>query len=264
MYVNQGKELSAMHEAVRSKSYKAHNLINNFLLSRDKLHVMPRYHGKRKRSTKRRPWFKRNAVPQPFPANRKVTLKYVSNFILDPSGATPSPSYVFRAASIWDPDSTGIGHQPWGRDLYATLYNRYTVLSSRISIRAIQSATSIGIPTIWGVQLSEDGTFDPDPVDQVMENPYVSWRWHQTAVNGNVAAPATMTYSLRKYFGVKDPEDVNMQYGADIGSDPTFAQPYFLVWMRPHDDLADIPSCNFVATITYNVLFSGPNWDGLS
>lgn len=221
---------------------------------------MPRHARLQRRQRK---WWQRSGAIQPFPANRKVTLRYCQTLVLDPSGGSPSPYNAFRAASIWDPDATGVGHQPWGRDLYAQLYNQYLVLSSKITIRALQTGTQTN-PTIYGVQLSEDGTFDADPVSQVMENPYIRWRWIQTIANGNVETPVSMTYSLRKYFNVEDPRDAQLQYGAAIGADPTFVQPYFLVWARSFDDAADIPALNLIVTITYNVLFSAPNWDGLS
>jgi hypothetical protein len=36
--------------------------------------------------------------------------------------------YLFNLISIFDPDVTGTGHQPYGRDTLALIYNRYRVL----------------------------------------------------------------------------------------------------------------------------------------
>jgi len=43
-------------------------------------------------------------------------------------------SYQFNLNSIFDPNRTGTGHQPYGRDTFDTLYNRYRVISCRYAI----------------------------------------------------------------------------------------------------------------------------------
>jgi hypothetical protein len=42
---------------------------------------------------------------------------------------TVTGQYIFNLNSLWDPDRTGIGHQPYGFDNLALLYNRYRVIS---------------------------------------------------------------------------------------------------------------------------------------
>lgn len=44
--------------------------------------------------------------------------------------------YAFRANSIYDPDYTGTGGQPLGRDQWATLYSKYRVFASKIEVKA--------------------------------------------------------------------------------------------------------------------------------
>lgn len=64
---------------------------------------------------------------------------------------------IYRLNSIFDPDLTNLGHQPYGRDTYATLYNRYRVDSvsyvidfactgstGQVVILPTNTATSIG------------------------------------------------------------------------------------------------------------------------
>lgn len=51
-------------------------------------------------------------------------MKYCADTATDAAGM-----YQFNLNSIFDPDRTGAGHQPYGRDTYATLYNRYRVIS---------------------------------------------------------------------------------------------------------------------------------------
>lgn len=41
---------------------------------------------------------------------------------------------VFRLGSLFDPDFTAVGHQPYGRDTMATIYNRYEVFAVKIDL----------------------------------------------------------------------------------------------------------------------------------
>lgn len=60
-----------------------------------------------------------------------VTLKYSLDFSLTaPLTLVPNVHY-FRLNDIFQPDNTGATHQPYGRDTYALLYNRYRVWHCR-------------------------------------------------------------------------------------------------------------------------------------
>lgn len=61
--------------------------------------------------------------------HRYVTLKYAENLQLN-LAATTGSQYSFNLNSIFDPDRTGVGHQPYGFDQLAALYNRYRVLKA--------------------------------------------------------------------------------------------------------------------------------------
>lgn len=43
-------------------------------------------------------------------------------------------NHVFNLGSIFDPDYTGVGHQPAFHDQWATLYNRYRVIGVRYKV----------------------------------------------------------------------------------------------------------------------------------
>lgn len=70
--------------------------------------------------------------------------KYAQSFSISTSG-TPTGLYQFNLNSMFDPDRSGVGHQPYGRDQYATLYNRYRVISCSYRISAIDSLNNQAI-----------------------------------------------------------------------------------------------------------------------
>jgi len=64
-----------------------------------------------------------NKALQPIPQRYIATMKYSQTFLL----SDVSPGWTFNLNSIFDPDRTGTGHQPYGHDTFQTLYNRYRV-----------------------------------------------------------------------------------------------------------------------------------------
>lgn len=75
----------------------------------------------------------------PLTFNRFVTrLTYYDTCALDPAANSLTTLngaiYQFRANSVYDPDYTGIGHQPMYFDNFASLYTKYRVLSSKITV----------------------------------------------------------------------------------------------------------------------------------
>jgi hypothetical protein len=61
--------------------------------------------------------------------HKYVTLKYTDIYSQSLTTVTGT-NQIMRLNSIFDPDLTGTGHQPYGYDQLSALYNRYRVLSS--------------------------------------------------------------------------------------------------------------------------------------
>lgn len=70
----------------------------------------------------------------PFPNVKVVRHKYCDNFQFGAAGASGISYYQWRANSMYDPDYTGVGHQPMFRDEMAAQYQHYTILSSYIKV----------------------------------------------------------------------------------------------------------------------------------
>lgn len=90
---------------------------------------MPRKYKKAAASRRRRrPRLKANTVSMPrrglatIPDRLFIRANYSSSFVLS-STAVPV-SHLFRT-SYFDPDLTGVGHQPLGHDQYNAFYNKY-------------------------------------------------------------------------------------------------------------------------------------------
>lgn len=90
----------------------------------------------------------------PVPATMLTKMTYED--IKQISAAGVSSQTLYRLCSIFDPDFTGVGHQPMGHDQWATLYGRYRVLGCSYEIHAVNY--SDGNPQEFSVSIAETST----------------------------------------------------------------------------------------------------------
>ena len=68
-----------------------------------------------------------NGVPHCYNNNYTVKLTYADALIHNVSYGA-AQHYAFNATSIYDPDFTGVGHQPFFRDMWVSQYDYYSVI----------------------------------------------------------------------------------------------------------------------------------------
>lgn len=98
------------------------------------------------------------AVPHLYNNNFTVRLTYTDCINLTFSGSGGSVGKTLSMNSIYDPDVSGGGHQPLMRDLWASQYDYYAVLSTSYRIEAYNCAyDSIGWTTVGTNQQKVSG-----------------------------------------------------------------------------------------------------------
>jgi len=99
------------------------------------------------------------------PAMFRNTLRYVESFTL--VAATGALAiYQYRTNSLFDPNLTAGGHQPYGFDQMKTYYASYLVTRSRISVECLSSAAVI---CLAGVYTSAESSTGFTTADSYME-----------------------------------------------------------------------------------------------
>lgn len=93
-----------------------------------------------------------NRALSPIPQRFITKLKYGDYVSTDATG-----QYKFNLNSLWDPNRTGVGGQPYSFDTMATLYNRYRVISCGWRIQCMRDSAGIAIQ-LGGVPSNEDLT----------------------------------------------------------------------------------------------------------
>lgn len=79
-------------------------------------------------------------VPQRFLTKHKYSTTVTIN--------TAQPQYNFNLNSLFDPDRTGTGHQPYGFDQLSALYNRYRVYGCSYVVNGYQANNPIRIGAV--------------------------------------------------------------------------------------------------------------------
>lgn len=226
---------------------------------------MPRKY-KKKQVTRRRPYRKRKPMRRYLPIggfeNKKlVKLRYVEQFTLDPS-STVSVSQVFRANSLFDPNYTGVGHQPSNFDRLASLYDRYTVLGAKIKVQWVPTTSNtINPPPVLGVHLSEAGddmydAYIQGGIQSVLEQPRLAASAYYVGAPFLEQKPLIKTFSAKKFFGTKNIVGVD-PYSADVTANPEEGAFFEVIAMSP-DGSADPAVITLRATIEYIALMTEP------
>lgn len=134
-----------------------------------------------------------------------ITLRYADTYSFSLATVTGS-SQVMNLNSIFDPDRTGAGHQPYGYDQLALLYNRYRVWNCRWSVKFHAEAQGFYI-----VVLPSNGPLATAITNQASfslasESPRAQSRVQGTggnsvAVNGRIALNALNGTTAAEYKG---------------------------------------------------------------
>lgn len=135
-------------------------------------------------------------------------MKYAQTVSTDANGR-----YVFNLNSIFDPDRTGGGHQPYGHDTLETMYNRYRVISCSYRVIAPKSDATIQL----AVQPANE-VLTPTTAAEMKENPrsrYVTQSpgGQVIPISGKVYIPSLTGRTKAQYMA-------DDRYQATFGSNP--------------------------------------------
>lgn len=217
----------------------------------------PRSAKRRRRSYRRRRNTALSVQRQPGFANQQIVyMRYVTNISIDAAVAATG-SHEFRANSIFDPDVTGVGHQPMGRDEWSVAYDHYTVLGASIKCTFLSQGTGIDTSSfLGGILLDDDSTAITNPA-ALMEQGKARYKLITNNSASKSYAIVRHYYNPRKFFGVKDMKDNRDMLGAQFAANPT-ENVHFRVFVAPFDNSADLADQEVLVQITYKVLLTEP------
>lgn len=224
---------------------RTHSIISTLMPGAKRMDTV--LHGPRYRKTSKRP--KRYPIqgtvgrPTPFPIRMVATLKYVTSATIV-STLTPIGNYNIACNSIFDPDMSSSGHQPYGHDTYSNIYNQYTVLKSTLKLTPMQSGSSAQV--CYGVGIEDTVTSSPN-FDTWLEKPTYK------AVAGDYRAgdftPIIITWERNKRFPHMD---TYRDLSAPFGSNPSEIECFNIVQQTAFSTVA-LGTCSFLIEVWYTV-----------
>jgi hypothetical protein len=184
-----------------------------------------------------------------FPAERTVTLNYVSTNSVYQATAGVMQKYQFRLNSVYDPDYTAAGHQPMGFDQWAAYYNHYVVEECTYDVQMSTRETSDN--TYMGTYLSDDFTIASTATDLVELGGTIAIQESSSALphifKGRV--------NIGKFMNRKDIAS-DSELRAAVTADPT--EQVFLTWWFLATNTTNQVTIDVVTKLSYRVRFMEP------
>lgn len=223
---------------------------------------MPRrrnYHRRRPRRNyrKKRSQFLRtkgSGLSPSFPIGKtfKFKTRYCETAVnLNPGvGGTPS-TQVYSMNGLYDPNITGVGHQPIGFDQVMPLYDHYTVIGSRAKVVASNFSAIAATKLI--LRLKDNVTTSTN-ISEVLENGMSRWTTLPPSGTGGSTRTLSINCNPSRFFG--QPVLKEDKYQGNVGSNPA-DQVYLHVINAPETSL-DLDEVKFTIIIEYIAIFTEP------
>jgi len=195
----------------------------------------------------------------------KVKLKYSEVFTLTTNASLVPTYYLFSANSLYDPNYTGAGHQPFGFDQWmgtsATtgIYNKYIVFGMSYRVTFINTSATYAAQV--GIVKKPDATVSV-LFSTVAEKAYSQSRllstsaasFNRTVIKGYISCPKTYGCTSEQW-------RVDNDFCGTWGSNPNVRVPILHIYACNPDAIATAVTCQvdlvFYATLSDRVPLGG-------
>lgn len=172
--------------------------------------------------------------------------------------AGAAATQLMDLGSIFDPDTTGGGHQPLGRDQYTALYEQYVVI--RATYEVVIANFSPSQVVIAGVTVSDSSAIQTD-VRVLVENGGTNWKTLGSSGSNTAVVTFKGSVDLARVHGLTQSEHISAHL-ALVSANP--AESVFLhVWAADSfSGTAPVVQCS--VKVLYDVLLKGALFTPLS
>ena len=150
------------------------------------------------------------------PAKYQAKLRYSTTFTLSPTGTTVAQR-VFSANGMYDPDQTGIGHQPRGFDQIMSMYSHFTVVKCQMRAMFDHQDAAGSYPFIFGIFEDANSGVTPDSEDVMEKSKIVSYLHTRDATRSQ----AKFTSYPNRRLGLNNPGNLQLSQLGSSSGNPT-------------------------------------------
>lgn len=203
--------------------------------------LLPARRRRRRRARKRAPLGK----------TLKTTMRYYSQSGINPAAASVG-IHRYRCNSIFDPDETGVGHQPRGHDELAELYQEYLVTHSKITVWFTWGDATPTTSMRVGIIKTKDPSKFTTALDYMEAGTVVS---RLLAADPSAKTKLSMHFNPKSDFGIRNIRD-NDEIGANFGANPTDQYTFLVFAFDP--EAGDPVAISHEAIIDYDCVLRDP------
>lgn len=191
-----------------------------------------------------------------------ATLNYSElSVTLTPATAGTAAVYVFSLNGLFDPNVTGVGHQPEGFDQIMAMYELYTVQKCKYRVALRNSSTTIG--AVHGVSVTDQPTVLGD-ARAYIESGDSQWDLAGVQGSGKEISEFCATVDIPKAQGlVKSGAIGDDVYSGTASTSPTEGT-YLQVFVVSEGTSTNIGVQYLTITLEYECNFRGIKIPGLS
>lgn len=188
----------------------------------------------------------------PLSVKQRATFVYAERFSRT-AGAVNPANYVFSCNGLYDPNITGIGHQPRGFDQLMALYDHYVVIGARISVMYVNRDGSN--PQLCTVRVLDTPT-PTTTIENLMENRYLKGAIAGVANNGSACGSLDLAVNPNEFLGRSKPlADPDVK--GNTSANPT-EQCYFHISTCATDLVSTVGVVDMVVRIEYDTILIEP------
>lgn len=164
-----------------------------------------------------------------FPAKMTMTHRYIERARLQNLVPSAIEQGQYSCNSLFDPNSSGAGHQPLYFDQMAAIYDQYCVILSKATFTFTNTGT---IPCYAGVFLNDDTVTTSTSYIGVSEQTNAKHFILGARDSGKSTRKITLYWGVRKWFGKSPLANDNLR--GTTTTNPA-EQMYFNYWTQPID-----------------------------
>lgn len=188
----------------------------------------------------------------PFPPTMFAKMVYGVNIVVDATAVTGlSVSWIHRLNSLFDPDQTSTGHQPYQFDQLSSMYRRYQVYGASFRITATDPTRGMVVGICVRPSTDSSSSMTSRTVDYIYERRLTNVR----AINDSGSQKTSWKgyVKMQQVFGVTKSQfnsGTTGQYDAAYNANPTDIVA-LECWAIDPNGTGLTASIRFVGSITY-------------
>lgn len=205
----------------------------------------------------------REIVPQML----KVTLPYSAVVTITLNSDLPlyKQFYDFKANGLYDPNTTGFGHQPYGFDQWSALYRTYHVISSSVSVvfryarseLASAGFSNLNVTAFISLQRSNQASdYIASSRSAKLENPSSVFSTLGNPQASNSLKTLKYNYNADRFWNQDGLDEDKLE--AETGADPVQVASYLIGCHSSPLDISRVDYVEATILIKYRVAFRHP------